>query len=121
MSTRGSRRDPVKERFWRDTLQRHEAGGLSVREFCSRHSLDETAFYSWRTEIRRRDRESVASSVLTSAAKRARRGQPEPRGRAKKAGSLKKASPADRPKFLPVAVANVAAASLVEIVLPSGV
>jgi hypothetical protein len=114
MSRRGSRRDPVKERFWRDTLQRQEASGLSVREFCARHSLAETAFYSWRAEIQRRNQESGRSAI---------RSQRESRVRAMKAASLKAkaASPAGRPKFLPVAVTNVATASFVEIALPSGV
>ena len=112
MSRRGSRRDPVKERFWRDALQRQEAGELSVREFCARHSLAETAFYSWRAEIHRRDRESGQSTI---------RNQRAPRVRAKKAASLKAAPLAGRPKFLPVAVTSVATASLVEIALPSGV
>jgi hypothetical protein len=112
MTTRGSRRDPVKERFWRDTLQRREASGLSVREFCARHSLAEMAFYSWRAEIQRRDRESGQSTL---------RSPREPRVRAKKTASLKAAPPASRPQFLPVAVTNVAAASPVEIALPSGV
>jgi hypothetical protein len=96
MGRRGLRRDPVKERFWRDALRRREASGLSVREFCARHSLAEATFYSWRAEIQRRDR-------------------------AMKATSLTAAPPAGRPKFLPVAMTNVAAASSLEIALPSGV
>jgi hypothetical protein len=96
MGRRGSRRDPLKERFWRDALRRREANGLSVREFCARHSLAEATFYSWRAEIQRRDR-AMKAAILTAA------------------------PPAGRPKFLPVAMTNVATASLVEITLPSGV
>ena len=88
MATRGSRRDPVKERFWRDSLQRQVASGLSVREFCARHSLAETAFYAWRAEIRRRNRESGQRTI---------RSQRKPRVRAKNAASLKAAPPAGRP------------------------
>jgi hypothetical protein len=96
MGRRGSGRDPMKERFWRDALRRREASGLSVREFCARHKLAEAAFYSWRAEIQRRDR-------------------------AMKAASLTAAPPVGRPKFLPVAMTNGAAASPLEIALPSGV
>jgi hypothetical protein len=85
MSRRGSRRNQVKERFWREALRRREARGLSVREFCARHSLAEAAFYSWRVEIQRRDR-------------------------AMKAASFTAAPPAVRPRFLPVTMTNVAAA-----------
>jgi Transposase len=95
MGRRGLRRDPVKERFWRDAVRRREANGLSVREFCARHSLAEAAFYSWRAEIQRRDR-VLKAATLTSP-------------------------PADRPQFLPVAVTNVATTSPLEIALPSGV
>ena len=112
MSRRGLRRDPGKERFWRDTLQRQRASGLSVREFSARHSLSEAAFYSWRAEIQRRDQESGQSTI---------RSQRAPRVRAKKAASLKAAPSVGRLKFLPVAVTNVATTSRLEIALPSGV
>ncbi len=101
MSRRGTRRDPVKERFWRDTLRRQEASGLSVREFCARHSLAETAIYSWRAEIQRRDLEVRQSKALA-----------QPRRAKKHSGD-------DGPRFLPVAISTVAAASPVEITLPS--
>ena len=72
MSRRGSGRDPVKERLWRDTLQRQEASGLSVSEFRARHSLAETAFYSWRAEIQRRNRESGQSAIRSQRGPRVR-------------------------------------------------
>ena len=37
------RRDAGKERFWRDVLKRHAASGLSVRAFCEREKLTESA------------------------------------------------------------------------------
>lgn len=111
MSKRGWR-DPVKERLWRDRLQRQQGSGLSVREFCVRHCLAETAFYFWRAEIERRNSESGPSPVG---------GQRSPRERVKQANTLTKKTPAGRSKFLPVAVTNLAAASPVEITLPSGI
>ena len=40
------RRDAGKERFWREVLKRQAASGLSVRAFCRRESLTESAFYA---------------------------------------------------------------------------
>ena len=48
MSERGPRRDPTKERFWRETVRRQNTSGLSTREFCARQRLNESAFYAWR-------------------------------------------------------------------------
>jgi hypothetical protein len=53
-------RDPARERFWRTTLSAWRSSGLSVREFCGRRDLTETAFYFWRQELRRRDGERPA-------------------------------------------------------------
>jgi transposase-like protein len=49
-------RDAVKERRWRDLVKRHVGGGLSVREFCRREQLTESAFYAWRRTITERDK-----------------------------------------------------------------
>ena len=48
-------RDPAKEAFWRKTLQRFIASGQSVREFCKRENVTESAFYAWRRTIGERD------------------------------------------------------------------
>ena len=48
-------RDPAKEAYWRKVLQRFSASGLSVREFCKREQLTESAFYAWRRTIGERD------------------------------------------------------------------
>jgi len=44
-------RDPAKEAYWRKVLGRFAASGLSVREFCKREQLTESAFYAWRRTI----------------------------------------------------------------------
>ncbi|MFN0136458.1 MAG: IS66 family insertion sequence element accessory protein TnpA [Phycisphaerae bacterium] len=51
---RGSRRDSNKESFWRNTIDGHARGGLSVREWCRRSALTESAFYWWRRELAQR-------------------------------------------------------------------
>jgi transposase len=50
-------RDAAKERFWRDVLRRHAASGLSVRAFCRRKKLTESAFYAWRRTVDERNGE----------------------------------------------------------------
>jgi hypothetical protein len=52
------RRDLAKERWWRDTLKRHVTSGLSVRAFCRREKLTESAFYAWRRIVAERDAEA---------------------------------------------------------------
>ena len=44
-------RDPGREAFWRQTLEDFGNSGLSVRAFCRREKLHETAFYFWRRTI----------------------------------------------------------------------
>jgi hypothetical protein len=51
------RRDAGKERFWREVLKRQAASGLSVRAFCRRESLTESAFYAWRRIVVERNTE----------------------------------------------------------------
>ena len=56
-----SQRDPQREQFWRETIERQSASGLSVREFCRREQLAETSFFAWRRTIRQRDGEVESS------------------------------------------------------------
>jgi hypothetical protein len=53
-------RDVAKERWWRDTLKRQAASGLSVSGFCRREKLGESAFYAWRRVVAERDAEPKA-------------------------------------------------------------
>ena len=50
-------RDAGREGFWRATLKRQAASGLSVRAFCRQHNLAESNFYAWRRTIAERDQE----------------------------------------------------------------
>ncbi|HWE03563.1 MAG TPA: hypothetical protein VG326_14250 [Tepidisphaeraceae bacterium] len=52
-------RDPKKESYWRERLSHQTRSGLTVRAFCEREALTESAFYFWRREIRRRDRQAI--------------------------------------------------------------
>jgi hypothetical protein len=55
-----SHRDVTKEQYWREQLAGQPNSGLSVRAYCRRHRLRESAFYFWRKELARRG-VSVAS------------------------------------------------------------
>jgi transposase-like protein len=108
-------RDRGLERLWRRRVGAQRTSGLSVRAFCARHGLPESAFYFWRRELERRDAERTQAAVVR-----------RPRQR----------SAADaRPRFVPVVVtegpASVAAARAtsvlpasppaIELVHPGGV
>jgi hypothetical protein len=51
------RRDPERERFWRDALRRQACGGVTIRAFCAGEGLAVTAFHAWRRVLRERDAE----------------------------------------------------------------
>jgi len=59
---RGGRRDPAKERAWRRRLARYARADLTVRVFCAREGVQESAFYFWRRELARRDDETAGAS-----------------------------------------------------------
>src|SRR5512135_1356427 len=53
-----SRRDEAKERYWRRVLAQWQASQpTTVRAFCAAQKLAPPAFYWWRREIQRRDRD----------------------------------------------------------------
>ncbi len=46
-----TQRDSARERSWRAAVARQAKSGLTVRAFCRREKLRETAFYFWRRTI----------------------------------------------------------------------
>jgi len=70
------RRSSEREAFWRDVFRRHDSSGLSVRGFCRREKLHESAFYFWRRAVAERDTEA-ASGVSATKPKTARTREPE--------------------------------------------
>lgn len=50
-----SQRDVAKEAYWRKVVKQFSGSGLTVREFCKREQLTESAFYAWRRTIGERD------------------------------------------------------------------
>jgi hypothetical protein len=62
------RRDLTKERFWRRAIRRRQVGDLTIRDFCEREGLRESAYHFWMRELRRRDAETVPSFRTDSTA-----------------------------------------------------
>ena len=58
---KGIGRDKRREAYWRRTVREQRGSGLTVREFCRRSKLRETAFYFWRGELQRRQGEQEQS------------------------------------------------------------
>jgi transposase len=57
MQGKGPVRDMKKEQQWRERMQRWQQSGESVRAFCRREGLHESAFFAWRRELERRRQE----------------------------------------------------------------
>jgi hypothetical protein len=51
-----------REQRWRDLVARFAASGLTVRAFCQRERVPESAFYSWRRTLQQRDLEATTAS-----------------------------------------------------------
>ena len=60
---RNGRRDEGKEVFWRRMLRDQARGGLTVRDWCRRHRLQEPTFYWWRKQLAQRDAEMTLVPV----------------------------------------------------------
>jgi hypothetical protein len=80
-------RDAKREALWRGVFQRYAASGLSIRAFCQREQLTESAFFAWRRTIAERDTEANSHTGLATA-------------------SLRRGGRSPRPAFLPVVLAD---------------
>ena len=54
---KGMIRDKHLEARWRRIIGEHGGSGLTIRAFCRKSKLAESAFYFWRSELQRRDNE----------------------------------------------------------------
>jgi hypothetical protein len=59
---RQRRRDPHKERHWRQLLEQWQRSGQSVRAFCAARDVSEQSLYWWRRELAVRDRKAASSA-----------------------------------------------------------
>ena len=63
MAKQRKRRDPEKERSWREVMRRQRQSGLTVSAFCAAEGLKDWSFHWWRRELAKRDREKPAAKV----------------------------------------------------------
>jgi transposase len=61
------KRDLKRELSWRRHIAEQRTSGQTVRAYCESHQLRETAFYFWRQEIAKRDREAAADAKAVPA------------------------------------------------------
>lgn len=55
--------DPRKQQVWLQHLQRWQASGWSVRDYCDRYQLGQASFYAWKRVLRQRGLLSNTSSA----------------------------------------------------------
>jgi transposase-like protein len=48
---------------WRRRIRQQQATGMSIRAYCLRHGLHESAFYFWRRTLAERDRHAEPAFV----------------------------------------------------------
>ena len=62
---KGMNRDRRREAQWRRMISEQGVSGLSIREFCRKANLSESAFYFWRHELQRRNAEDASATTMT--------------------------------------------------------
>ena len=72
-TTRLRRSDPEKEQYWRGLVQGRGRSGQSVREYCRRAGVKESAFYWWRRELARRSETRKAARSRRAGGRQAAR------------------------------------------------
>jgi hypothetical protein len=60
-------RDLKREQTWRRHIAEQRASGQTIRAFCDARRIRETAFYFWRTEIVKRDRDAAVEAKAAPA------------------------------------------------------
>ena len=59
---RGYGRDGTKAAYWRRMIEAQAGTGLSIRAWCRKHHLRESAYYWWRKQLARRDARTASLS-----------------------------------------------------------
>ena len=112
-------RDPVRERVWRERVDRWRASGLSVREFCVRNGLTEPTFHFWKRELRTRDAVVSTSSAQKRRTKSAQKSPAKSPRKPPAKSARKPPAKSPQPRFVPVTVLPAWTVS-VEVRCPSG-
>ena len=114
------RRDPAKEKYWRQVLRQWRRSGLTGRDFCAQQGLGEPSFYAWRREIARRNQEQVRATRKTPLGTRLPRGVRVPTELA--VSLARRQSPgAAKPSFVKLAIAaDTTQPSAIEVIVGPG-
>jgi transposase len=62
-------RDARKERYWQDIVKRQGRSGESIKAYCRREGVTESAFYWWRRELSRRSVKHALNEPAHNAAR----------------------------------------------------
>lgn len=62
-------RSETKERMWREQVSAWQQSGVTIRQYCLQHQVNEPNFYAWRRELARRDELAGASTTPAARAK----------------------------------------------------
>ena len=73
-AVRKGRRDPEKEKFWREAVRQQAASGEPVRKYCTENGLKENMFYGWRRELKLRDSERAGEKGFIELIRRGGQG-----------------------------------------------
>lgn len=57
------KRDPEKEKFWREKMAEHKRSGLTVRQFCEQNQLREVQFFYWRRVLKEQPEKKATGFV----------------------------------------------------------
>lgn len=96
-------RNPAKERYWRELVQRQRRSGLTARQFCLNQEVDESSFYHWRRELRMRDLER---SQAVEQCERSGEQTITRHSNASHAIERRSIYPSDSPIFMPIRIAT---------------
>ena len=61
---KGKERSKSKEAFRLKRVRGHVHRGLSIRAFCRKHAVRESAFYFWRRDLAEREAAQAASAAF---------------------------------------------------------
>src|SRR5271155_2373974 len=64
------KRDPEKERFWRDKVERQRKSGLSQQDFCAREGVNAGTFNCWISILKTRDAQAKEAANQALKAKK---------------------------------------------------
>ena len=65
---KGKGRDRRREAQWRRIIREHTRSGLTIREFCRKSKLPESAFYFWRRELQHRQADQEQRRLAPTSA-----------------------------------------------------